>query len=156
MPIGIILAVHFDMGTVGMWIGMGCASFLQVTSYFIFILRLNWEKEAIKVYIVEPEGNMCIISSGSIALSKQEHDKPCGNHSLLSIIDTCTLNSTVTVIVAIYQHDNMCMSFLIHAGGMCTCRYRYMYMHLDDKYPCCSTKSSILNSNFLRSVLGGN
>ena len=50
LPIGITLAVHFDMGFTGMWLGMGCASLLQATSYCVFILRLNWKKEAIKVW----------------------------------------------------------------------------------------------------------
>ncbi len=46
LPIGISLALFTDLGTLGMWSGLGVAVFIQLTSITVLLLCLNWDKEA--------------------------------------------------------------------------------------------------------------
>ncbi len=66
LPTGISLAFLTDLGTLGMWIGLGIASFIQVSQFSIYVhslvyltlqsliflgilFSLNWDKLAAKV-----------------------------------------------------------------------------------------------------------
>jgi MATE family multidrug resistance protein len=49
LPLGITLALKTTLSSVGMWIGLLCACYIQTTCSVIYVLRLNWEKQSKKV-----------------------------------------------------------------------------------------------------------
>ena len=46
---GITLALRTNLGSVGMWIGLGIASYVQASCYVIYVFQLNWKKQSDKV-----------------------------------------------------------------------------------------------------------
>jgi MATE family multidrug resistance protein len=51
LPLGITLALKTTLSSVGMWIGLLCACYIQTTCSVIYVLRLNWEKQSKKAII---------------------------------------------------------------------------------------------------------
>lgn len=48
LPLGIPLALATDLGIMGMWIGLLCASVTQALLYIVLLCCMNWEKESEK------------------------------------------------------------------------------------------------------------